>query len=222
MYLSRCSAPGNQHPLTNQILPPRSPEFGKCDSGQLISQPALPASSACRPPTHLHPSVSFSCCVWLNQGHLSQLQSAVHQQTYEQQRNIWTIDFTTYLASVRSNKCLVFFSVLFLYLIFLRMSILCADPRKNYCDLMRTLINRTTHANMENIGGPLTQPDSSLWSGQSGTLLHCLVPWMQDPSPHWNSSGRHVSRAVRQTQTCEYITGPSSQVVSNLFSFCLS
>lgn len=48
---------------------------------------------------------------------------------------------------------------------------------------------------------PLTQPASSLWSRQSWTLLHCLVPWMQDPSPHWNSSGRHVNRAGRGTHT---------------------
>lgn len=45
---------------------------------------------------------------------------------------------------------------------------------------------------------PCTQPASSLSSGQSCTLSHCFAPWMQVPSPHWNSSGWQVTRAVRQ------------------------
>lgn len=46
---------------------------------------------------------------------------------------------------------------------------------------------------------PLTQPASSLLSGQSWTLLHCFAPWMQVPSPHWNSSGLQVTKAWKQS-----------------------
>lgn len=69
---------------------------------------------------------------------------------------------------------------------------------------------------------PLTQPDSSLWSGQSWTLLHCLVPWMQEPSPHWNSSGRHVSRAVGGTRAKRTLkTGVGENCIFKLYSFIL-
>ena len=45
---------------------------------------------------------------------------------------------------------------------------------------------------------PWMQPASSLLSGQSCTLSHCFAPWIQVPSPHWNSSGWQVTRALRQ------------------------
>lgn len=45
---------------------------------------------------------------------------------------------------------------------------------------------------------PWTQPASSLLSGQSCTLSHCFAPWMQVPSPHWNSSGLQVTRALKK------------------------
>lgn len=42
---------------------------------------------------------------------------------------------------------------------------------------------------------PLMQPTSSLMSLQSYWWLHWRLPWMHVPSPHSNSSGRHVERA---------------------------
>lgn len=53
---------------------------------------------------------------------------------------------------------------------------------------------------------PLMQPSSSLLSLQSYSLSHCWLPWMQVPSEHWNSSGRHVATAGKDS-TCWFFSG---------------
>lgn len=50
---------------------------------------------------------------------------------------------------------------------------------------------------------PLWQPISSLRSLQSGCLSHWRLPWIQEPSLHWNSSGRQVGRPRKRRQMVE-------------------
>lgn len=66
-------------------------------------------------------------------------------------------------------------------------------------------------------GLPLTQPSSSLKSLQSFMWLHCRLPWMQDPSPHWNSSGRHVGKAVHMEKV-KYFMSLEEHFIKGLVS----
>lgn len=54
---------------------------------------------------------------------------------------------------------------------------------------------------------PLMQPSSSLMSLQSYSLSHCWLPWMQVPSKHWNSSGRHVATARKDRARVDFSQG---------------
>lgn len=54
---------------------------------------------------------------------------------------------------------------------------------------------------------PLMQPSSSLMSLQSYSLSHCWLPWMQVPSKHWNSSGRHVATARKDRARADFSQG---------------